>query len=96
MIFKALVTLRALHSQMSSFPLTRSSSIMSRMSSLVYSYTDEKYSDKGSSDKKDKALNSDIPDDGPALLLMNYDIVFVVGRPKSTSTKSSLRFRFNR
>lgn len=96
MIFKALVTLRALHSQLSSFPLSQSPSIMSRMSSLIYSYTDDKHSDKGFSDKKDKALNSDIPDDGPALLLMNYDIVFVVGRPKFTSTKSSLPFRFNR
>jgi len=69
---------------------------MPRMSDLVYSYTDDKYSDGGFSDRKDEKLNSDIPDDGPALLLMNYDIVFVVSRSKFASNQSSLLFRFNR
>ena len=58
------------------------------MSGLVYSCPDDKYSNGGSSEKEHKALNSNIPDDGPALLLINYDIVFVVSHPQFTSTNS--------
>jgi hypothetical protein len=61
---------------------------MSSTSDPVYSYADDKYSSWDLSDRRDEGLNSDIPDDGPELLLMNYDIVFVVSSPKFTSTKS--------
>ena len=70
---------------------------MSSTSGFMYPYTDDKYSYTGWSDMKDETLNSDIPDDGPALLLMSYDIVFVVSRSKFTSTQAAHRpFRFNR
>ena len=62
------------------------------MSGLGYPYPDDKYSDAGLSDKEYKAPNSSIPDDGPALLLMNYDIVFIVSRPKFPSTNPHCLF----
>jgi len=57
-------------------------------------YSGDKYSGDGEelSEKKDIPLNSDIPEDGPALLLMNYDIVFVVSRPKFTLTNPHCLF----
>jgi hypothetical protein len=58
---------------------------MSDTKDPIYSDADDTYPDKGY--KKHETLNSGIPDDGPALLLLNYDIVFVVSRPKLTSTK---------
>jgi len=64
---------------------------MSSRCSFVYSFTDDKST---LSDKK--ALNSDIPDDGPALLLLDYDIVFVVSHPKFISTMARCPFRLNR
>lgn len=60
---------------------------MSSASSFTYSYAEDKSFYTGLSDRKDEARHSDIPDDGPALLLMSYDIVFVVSRSKFTSTK---------
>ncbi len=86
------MTLGAPRSTLSPFQLSQSPSIISRMSGLVHSYPDDKYSDRGLSDKEYKALNSNIPDDGPALLLMNYDIVFVVSRPKFPSTNPHCPF----
>lgn len=55
-------------------------------------YSDGKYSDGGLPERKDESLSSDIPDDGPALLLMNYDIVFVVSGPEFESTKAHCLF----
>lgn len=69
---------------------------MSSTSDLTYTYADDKSSYMGFSDTKDKPLNSNIPDDGPVLLLMSYDIVFVVSRPKFTSTKPLIAPWFNR
>jgi hypothetical protein len=43
---------------------------------------------------KDEAPTIGTPDDGPALLLMNYDIVFVVSGPIYASTKVSSLCRF--
>ena len=89
MVFKVPVVRRAWLTAETrrSSKLSHSPSTMSSASSFTYSYAEDKSFYTSLSDIKDEPRHSDIPDDGPALLLMNYDIVFVVSCSKFTSTK---------